>query len=676
MNRLKWIGLAAVATGTALTASFLVSRTSPSTTDGPVSETASLAPEKTAPHAPQVIASPRASATASELPLAGRHRVEYAVSLGSEAGTPGAMAQVRLTAQLSLSTVDKADGRWLVGALTNGELRGAPGAAPQAALAAGAAEVVEAFGGAVAIRVLESGAFAELRVDPRLPARVQATLPAVLRAGQLVHDAKGTAATWVVDEDGVNTRYRATYERKTGALDKRWETLADSADASSYTESGSAHFAFSGLAVSGLAARQRGRIDLHDPKGGALVFDATTTWERIGDADDQVAGAIDLDQLVVFDREQYAASSTDRTARLVDEAGVDALVAKIGEASADARWQDRHAIGSELAAGIARDDRLVTRVAALARAADDEPTRRTLLEALAGAATPAAQKELMAYAADRMVGADARTQALGALTFIQTPTADLLAGLEAEAYSSQPEALPAAAVVTLGAALRWDLDARKAGTSVVASRFAAEATARLRANRVAGVVTAHPPDPGTVHPTPDPDAATPKAAAPPAAGEERREWTRAVGNAALPELAPVLIELLQDPDEYVRTAAAFSARFYDPGPLLAALPDVLANDDSILVRAAVAQACQFLGPASCETMIRKAIRNDPSARVRESAAYTVATWLQDTPGLASILQEALAEEKSPEVAETLKNYLYPGRVSSPFQLKPNPGAMP
>jgi HEAT repeat protein len=610
-----------------------------------------------------VLVAPEAEPGQPGAMLAGRHHLDYSVRLGREGGPVGSLAQVRLEADLELSVRDLSGETWLLGRVTSGRLVGATRAGDPNATS----NASESFTGEVALQLLPSGAFGVVRFGSGVPAPVRATMVSALHTGMIVRAEAGETSAWQVAEDGVNATYDATYRVTSAGLEKSWLTRPTDGDGSPsrYSEVGSATIAMSGPRATAINSRQNGKILLGEADG-TLEFDATGAWKRTGDVGPGMGDSVDVASMEDFDLERYASADASPQQPL-SSAEIDALVAESGAAARSGRWQDRHAAGRRLGEAVVANGAEATRLAAMARTAEDEAVRRTLLEALASAGTPAAQNALIGFATDLTLAADARTQAFGAATFVQNPTGELLAALERAAYSADMVELPLAAAVTLGASLRWDLDSRHAAKSDVAERFSREAQSRLRPVEGESGVTSPDPkkeEPGQVHPT---DPGLPPAP-PPAAGLARREWTRAIGNAALPEFAPILIELLKDPDEYVRVAAAFSTRFYPPGPVLSQLPIVMAEDDSILVRAAIAQACEFLGPGPCETMMRKTLRHDPSVRVRQSAAYTVATWIHDTPAMAAVLEEALQNEKSPEVSETLQNYLTPGRVAYPFRI--------
>ncbi len=151
-------------------------------------------------------------------------------------------------------------------------------------------------------------------------------------------------------------------------------------------------------------------------------------------------------------------------------------------------------------------------------------------------------------------------------------------------------------------------------------------------------------------------------------GKARWNWVAALGNAALPQTLPLLLTLLKDPGEFTRSAAAYSLRFFDPAQVVTALTGTMAQDDSIYVRAAVLRACAFLGPAATQTLVHKALRYDKSEMVRETAGYVVAAWMQKTPDLKDLLDDAIAHESSAKVVDTLKNFAQPGRVAAPFHL--------
>jgi HEAT repeat protein len=676
MKTIRWISAVAVLAGLTATLVYTLSTRDPSpgpSLAGSPAVPPAPAAEPEAPPATQPTTAVETTRPSLGPPaIHGRYRVSYAMTLESAGATGQKTGGGGLEAELSVMPVRRGGEDWLVGRITSGRLDVTPGQAGLPGGSAGLPQVV----GEVAARRAANGTLSDVRFSATLPTPARGTLEALLYAAQLVPAANPSDAAWDGVENGANAAYQARYHQTPSGIEKTWSTPPASGSESAaapYSESGRATFSLAGSVITSVAATQSASVDLRDGAGGAVRFEATLTWRRLGDADEPTLAAIAPDRLESLDRERLVETAgvadTPRSA-----SDVATLVAQAASEAKAGDWQERHRIGQQLAGAIRADDATAAQVAAHARTAEDEPARRTALEALAAAGTPAAQSELVALSADRGLDAALRTQAFGAATFVRTPTAAFIEGLEAAAYSQDTVAMPSAAAVALAAAVRWDLDSRGVASSPAAARFAAEARRRLAPAVTPGEEPREQETPttgdgsvagGGQEPS-EPVAGNP-AESVPTSRLARREWTRAAGNAALPELAPALHVLLTDPDEYVRAAAAFSARFYEPGPLVSALADIAQNDDSILVREAVAGACQYLGPGPCETLVRKAIVFDKSEHVRQSFAYTVGTWLHDAPAMASILEEALKVEKSPKVSETLLNYLYPGRVAHPFR---------
>jgi HEAT repeat protein len=148
-------------------------------------------------------------------------------------------------------------------------------------------------------------------------------------------------------------------------------------------------------------------------------------------------------------------------------------------------------------------------------------------------------------------------------------------------------------------------------------------------------------------------------------------WLEALGNTGAPSALPTILASLEtDPDELVRAAAARALRFQDPQAAQPSMDKALLRDHSIHVRYELMHSARLMGPEAMQPLVERTLTADKSESVRLAAAYAIAVWMVSSPGLATVLQNALATEKSLKVRDSLMNYLTPGRVVPPTTITP------
>jgi hypothetical protein len=608
--------------------------------------------------------------------LAGVYAVQYQMLLEAPAadaqgGLRQDKAELQLTGQLDVLAPLHDGGTWLPVRLRDVQVKANAAALKSAQLPPeGTAQALEAV---FAIAVQPDGRFGEARFSATTTTPARALLTGMVQAAQFVSAKPGEVAagqqvaSWKAVEADLNQSYEATYDQKSAqSVHKSWQVSADPSGASDslppgYKGEGRAEFAFVGNELASLRASQNGQVQLSKHMG-VIRFETTTKLDRKGEAVADWARGFQPSALATF-----VPAAEAKVTKVASSRGMTAILQDVAAAVAKKDWQARHRLGSELASVMVRDDRVAAEVAARLRQPATEPEQRTMLEALAEAGTPAAQTHLVGVAADAALELPLRTQALGAATFVKKPTERMVSELGAMAYDPKTAGsaaeFPSNAAIAVAAAIGHQLGNSGATTSPAATQFVAEATQRLAPDTL-------PKQPTTAQPPASQPTAgvTAPTHVPAVTGRTRHNWIAAVGNAGLPETAPLLVGLLDDSDEFSRAAAAFSMRFLPPPSVVPHLLKLWPNEDSIHVRQAILEACLYLGPGSTKTLVQKALRYDKSQMVREAAAYTAASWAQRTPALADLLTDALQHETSPEVAETIKNFLQPGRVAAPFRL--------
>ena len=608
----------------------------------------------------QAAATPAPQQSATALPgLAGSYAVRYVTTMEGLSASAGTRQKMALTLTGTLDVAGLAaqgNDENVAFRLRNPALTGDDGMLQAANLTRETA--APALGKAFVAQVDGEGRLGQARFEADVPPGVQALLLNLMQHAQLVRPAGAQGPTWQVTEQDLNHSYTAEYTLAGAQVHKHWqEHGGDELQTlpAGYQATHDVTFALADARVAQVKAHSEGKAELGGGAQTALVFATDLQWDRQADVDAAWAKGLHPETLVAFERERGV-----KPLRRPDPREVDAILTSADAAATAKDWQKRHQLAAELATAMARNDAATDLAAKQLRESTSEPVRRTVLEAMAQAESPAAQKALVGAAADPKLDAETRRQALVAGAFVQRPQPEYLAQLGALAYSPTDHEFGAMAAMTMAQMVRvaqaQDADGGKltegGPAQKLAQTFTAQATARL---------------------TPQaPPAASAGATTSPAVllhdGKTRWNWVAALGNAALPGTLPLLLTLLKDQGEFTRSAAAYSLRFFDPAQVVTALTETMAQDDSIYVRAAVLRACAFLGPAATKTLVHKALRYDKSEMVRETAGYVVAAWMQKTPDLKDLLDDAIAHESSVKVVDTLKNFAQPGRVAAPFHL--------
>ena len=598
--------------------------------------------------------------SATALPgLAGAYAVRYVATMEGLSASAGARQKLALTLTGTLDVAalsGQGNDENIAFRLRNPALTGDDGMLQAANLIRETA--VPALGKAFVTQVDSEGRLGQARFEADVPPGVQALLLNLMQHAQLVRPADAQGPQWQATEQDLNHSYKADYTLAGAQVHKHWQERGGDELQTlppGYQATHDVTFALADMRVAQVKAHSEGKAELGGGAQTALVFATDLQWDRQVDVDAAWAKRLHPETLVAFERERGV-----KPPRRTDPREVATILASADAAATAKDWQKRHQLAAELATAMARNDAATDLAAKQLRESTSEPVRRTVLEAMAQAESSAAQRALVGAATDLELDAETRRQALVAGAFVQRPQPEYLAQLGALAYSSTDHEFGAMAAMTMAQMVRVALAQEADGGKVaeggpaqtLAQTFTVQATARLAGQTLA--------------------AASPGGATPPMTplhdGKARWNWVAALGNAALPGTLPLLLTLLKDQGEFTRSAAAYSLRFFDPALVVTALTETMAQDDSIYVRAAALRACAFLGPAATKTLVHKALRYDKSDMVRETAGYVVAAWMQKTPDLKDLLDDAIAHESSAKVVDTLKNFAQPGRVAAPFHL--------
>ncbi len=484
------------------------------------------------------------------------------------------------------------------------------------------------------------GRVQQVRFQPGVRLGARGLLATIVRAIQFARPADPAATIWQAQETDVNGAYQASYTRRQdGSVEKTFQATTDDDRPGAprqpgYRLTSTATFRWHDGQLQSVQVTQKGEMDLGVPgKADRIRHETTVALQRQGTTSATFARGLDPKRFLAFDASAAAGSS----ARRID-ASYDELLAAAARAGTAKNVADRAKVANDLADKLAQEPALVPQIVQQLRGGvAQEAVERTLIEALVRADTSAARQALVGLAADRDLPDPLRERALQGAVFVPSPDTAFTDSLRKMAFATGDLAFAGMAAMTLGAALaHQDGPAKSTGVAEMA-----EHTKELLA----------PPAHGQ-----------------PPAIQDLANWVAALGNTGAPEALDPLLQALQSPHERVRVVAALALRFQDPVAVLPAMQKAMKTDDSIHVRDNLLQAARFLGPALLLPLVQKALLTDRNEFVRMGAANTIAAWALDAPALDDVLKQALDQEPSAKVRESLKNYLEPGRVAPPFRL--------
>ncbi len=498
------------------------------------------------------------------------------------------------------------------------------------------------------IRVDDEGRATEMRFLPGAGTSARGLLAAVASASQLVHPRGAAVDRWQADEREINGTYTADYVADAEGISKSFtahtDNEADATGPSRYEATATERFSVAGGHVERVSSSEQGTASVGE-RGGAdrARFESKIELTRLGPAPADLAASADPARFEVF----TAASVPARRMPIDPGATFDSLVAEVRkDVDANAK-QKRLVARNDLTRVVADDPKAAVHAAQMIKAGGlSEPLERTLIEALVGAGSQAAQAQVAKLIGDDALDPDTRLRMLTASVLLQNPGPEVLAALDSAAYVNQDDLFASQAAVTLGAAAlavaRADSHQGEAMTKRLVQKAAPFVQAEVQGGRSSGT-----PEMGL---------------------SVRQNWIAALGNSAAPAALPLLLKALTDPEAPIRASAAHALRFQDPRATLQPMEQAWRSEENIAVRKALLHAARTMGPAVMESFVTHALLFDHSEYVRLEAAYAVATWEMNAPGLRRVLAEALAGEKSPKVQEALKNFLEPGRAAPPFRL--------
>lgn len=611
----------------------------------PPAPVASVAnPPPAAPNAKTAAASPGSApaAVGAVVRLDGRYRAEYWVDY--QAPSPqGGVAKAQLHIAGSVDAVPLAGApaeRWLALRLQADDVTA--NAALRASIGMEDAAFARAASDPFAVRIGDDGSVMAIRFAAATPPTVCAMLAAWAQAAQFVQPKDRVAAAtgqpgprkWQAHERDAQGDYQAGYLRRDdGDYDKIWLDRAAQGPFGR-KQATQVRFQLAGATLAYVYWQQSGSLDLAQlgTATGQAWFGIRLTLERSGAADVARVASVDPAALVDFDPATASAAAPAAQPTLPVAELVRAMQAE-GATPAPLRRSDWRSAAID--ALQARPNAAAEVDAALRAGNLSEPAERTLLEALAGAGTPAAQEVLAGLAMDAAIAGSLRDRALVASTQAVDPSPAFVAALLRGVDAGGGPVAATTYAVPLGAAVRK----LNESDPVRARALSGELTQRAKNALVGRNAGAGAPSEPTL--------------------ADQRNWLAALGNAGDAAALPVVLNALQSPKAAVRLAAAHALRFQSPNDCKEQMALAMANDDAAEVRAALVHAARFMGPAAMQTFVDKALRFDRAELVRTEAAYTIASWSVAAPGLRKMLATALAAEKSAKVQASIQGLLTP-----------------
>lgn len=484
------------------------------------------------------------------------------------------------------------------------------------------------------LRTETDGRVTDVRFAPGTSVAARSVLAALAHGSQLARPADAAAKTWEADERDVNGPYHATYARQAdGAIVKTWHSGPERLGQRAETTT---RFAIKGMRPVHIAFDQRGTATTGGLDASKFApFSLAIDLRWLGGADQGWAAGLDAKKLQAFS----AASAKTRHREALPTRPLEVVMSDVRETAATTDTGGRTNLRNELTRAIAASDTAVQATKATLRARTlDKDAETVTIAALVGARTAAAQAAVAELVGDRALEETLRVRVLQSASLMTSPTPAFVAALVQLATNPKDPAYAAAAATTLGASAallgeKHPEEAQRAIATLVAHAAPIVEPAR-KATRSAQ--TEHQP-----------------------AGI-RMAWLAALGNTGDPAALPLLLAALDDTNEAVRGSAALALRHQDPQGCIGKMLERMAKDKSVHVRENIIDAARDMGPAVTGSLVEKALFYDESEFVRLAAAYALTVWSSQAPGLRVMLVDALKHEKSPRVADALKNYVDKG----------------
>ena len=265
------------------------------------------------------------------------------------------------------------------------------------------------------------------------------------------------------------------------------------------------------------------------------------------------------------------------------------------------------------------------RKAAQSATAKETPPRaaKTLLGALGGAGTPAAQSNLVQIAENKALSTDLRSNALAVLGLGDHPQEATTEALLKASSDSDPE-ISSTALLALG---NTSLALRKSGQTTEADQGVEELLQRLQNARTQ---------------------------------DDQLLYLQALGNAGDARAVPAITTALATPAAAVRNAAVVALRFIEGPQVDQLIASTLAQDPATEVRRGAVYALSFRSLSVFLPALQKAVLSDGDANVRADVVAVLGKAMA-LPGVAALLRTVAEKDASPDVRRSAQALLASSR---------------
>jgi HEAT repeat protein len=506
------------------------------------------------------------------------------------------------------------------------------------------------------------GTVRQVRFDPKTPQALRPVLQSLVTSSQLSRPVERGVRSWSATETDSGQTFTADYAVGSDRLvHKTWHArvsggglaAGNSAPLTNIFETeGEAQYAVFGNTVVGVRATLRTTFDPSMTGSKAISATGHLSLDRIGDTPDAIA--TDTSQHEPYDATTAFAGRTQEVIDREATAGrsYEQIVAVIEQMAAPDRWQMRKAATADLEALLRLQPAESAKAAKALRAGAKEPTRRSLIEALAGAGTEPAQRHMVALMRDPAVNAETHAQLELVAPFVESPRPFYIDEIEAQSRVSREEDKGdrGRALVALGGVIATLKRDRSPETAARTERFMERAKAYFAAARASGT------------PRPDTIEADPLTLTPPQGNdwEATTDWLAALGNTGSEAIVPLVRQALQSNDDWIRGEAIEALRFIHTPITYDLTRKVALHDPSDIVRHKAMITARYMGPEQMLQTVKHVLATDRFDHVRSYAAFAISVWAQTTPGLVIHLQEQLQREHSDRVKEVLHSFIEPG----------------
>lgn len=328
-----------------------------------------------------------------------------------------------------------------------------------------------------------------------------------------------------------------------------------------------------------------------------------------------------LSALSQTDEDPDSARRSDE--QVVQGARFDDLMQKLLALPATGSGADRAELLTRLSASLRLSPQDAVHAQELIKKGLPQAAASTLLGAMAGAGTPAAQASLGKLVEDSTLSSDLRTHSAAMLGLSEDPTDQTVTTL-GQLLSHRDPDLRSTAALALGNA---SLAQRTHGHTSEAEQAVDELLAKLEAAQ---------------------------------STDDQILYLQALGNAGDARTLPQLQRFVASSDVAVRTAAVTALRFLPAEAVDPLLSQILQTDAAIEVRKSAVFAIGYRAVLGHLPALRQAVLSDAAVEVRLAIVQLLGRSLE-LPGVTALLERVATQDASPEVKQAAARQLRPGR---------------